>query len=83
MSTPLNTKQWGFGLEKTVSVNDIDFSQHHIDEEKVERMAGKTRASMPTPLAAKVGDRYVIQDGHHRVAAAIKRGNKTVRVKIY
>jgi uncharacterized protein (DUF1015 family) len=83
MSIPLNTRQWGFGQEKTVATDSIDFSQHHLDEDKVKHMATKSRDTMPTPIAAHVGERYVIQDGHHRVAAAIKRGNKTIRLKVY
>lgn len=97
MSTPLNPAQWDrrdatsgptYGErsnERTVHVNQIDFSQMDMNDEKVGSFAKaqSAGAQMAPATAAFVRGRYVIQDGHHRVAAAIKRGRKTVKVKVF
>ena len=87
MSVPLNTRQWGqrsgFGVVKNVPVEKLEFSQANLDDEKVDRMAQSSQKDWDVPVGAEIGDRVVVEDGHHRAAARIKRGNKYVPVRVF
>lgn len=87
MSIPLNTRQWGkgegFGITRNVPVEKLEFSQQHLDQDKVDDMASKNMSSWTPPIGAEVGDKVIVEDGHHRAAAMIKKGHRTIPVKIY
>lgn len=97
MSTPLQPRQWSMtgagggagpwalGRIEEVHADQIDFSQHEVDDAKVERMAAKKKAGhqMPLPIASKAGGRIRIQDGHHRALADIKNGKRRIQVRVF
>lgn len=87
MSVPLNTKQWGqhtgFGVVKNVPVDKLEFSQHYMDEDKINTMARSDMTGWDIPIGAEVGDHVLVEDGHHRAAALIKKGRKYVPIRVY
>ena len=89
MSTPLNTHQWAqasnVGKVKTVDVEQVAYSQHDMDDAKIDRIAKGMKAGVTMPHPVGSIDEHgvvTIQDGHHRVAAAMRLGKKSIRVKV-
>lgn len=84
MSIPFSPRQFGKMDAPTtrVPLNRVVSTQHTMDESKVARMASKDMSQAPPPVVAAVGDHYVIGDGHHRVAAERRKGNKTIKVMV-
>lgn len=84
MSIPFNTRQWAEGVlpARQVPVDKVVSTQVHLDQVKVGRMAKKRTGSLPTPVVAQVGDRYLVGDGHHRVAAAKKKGERFIKARV-
>jgi DNA repair exonuclease SbcCD ATPase subunit len=64
-------------IEKEIDVNEIAPSQDNITKDYVEN---KDEKYIPTVI--KVGDKYVVEDGHHRIGYAINEGKGTVKVKV-
>lgn len=87
MSIPLSAKQFGqndgSGRVVRVPVSDIVFSQNYLDPKKVKKLSKIPTDNMPIPVGADVGGKVVVQDGHHRTAGEMKRGRKTVEVKVF
>ena len=89
MSTPLNVRQWGsqssVGKEVEVAPDQITFSQHQIDPAKVERIAQAMKAgqTMAPAIGSLRNGVFKTEDGHHRIAAAMRLGKKSLRVKVF
>jgi hypothetical protein len=89
MSVPLSPRQWAqqdsLGKMATVAMGKITYSQYDINEEKAARIAKAMRAgkTMPPPVGSMQGGLVTIHDGHHRVAAAVRNGKKSIRVKVF
>jgi hypothetical protein len=60
-----------------ISVNDIVPTQEKLFEENLKS------PSKGEPLVMKVGDKYYIEDGHHRIGNEINADKQTVSVRIY
>lgn len=56
-------------------------TQSTWDQAKVDSIAARGADDGTDPLVHRFGDKYFVGDGHHRVAAAIQRGDRTIRVK--
>jgi hypothetical protein len=60
-----------------ISVNDIVPTQEKLFEENLKS------PSKGEPLVMKIGDKYYIEDGHHRIGNGINADNQTVSVRVY
>jgi hypothetical protein len=60
-----------------ISVDDIVPTQERLFEENLKS------PSEGEPLVMKVGDKYYVEDGHHRIGNGINADNQTVTVRIY
>jgi hypothetical protein len=60
-----------------ISVDDIVPTQERLFEENLKS------PSEGEPLAMKVGDKYYVEDGHHRIGNGINADNQTVSVRVY
>jgi hypothetical protein len=89
MSVPFG-KQWQLKSKsistmptRAVKVSNLGATQATYDEAKIEKMANKEPSEFNTvPVVAKVPGGYRVLDGHHRVAAAMLRGDDKVSVRI-
>lgn len=79
-------KLWDEGEIKNVSVNDIVPSQSFLDRDIVKQKLKNSSNEVPLgiSLSFKDGksDKIILYDGHHRVAADILRGKKTLPIKV-
>ncbi len=64
-------------VEETVSIDKIAPSQKDISKNYV-----KNEDPNYIPSVTKVGDKYIVDDGHHRIANEILSGAKDVKVKV-
>lgn len=84
MSIPLSVKQFSrAGTVVEVPLASTVFSQDQLDYAKVDRMAKMKRDDLPPAFAAHVGNKVIVQDGHHRTAADIKKRRKTTSMRIF
>ncbi len=60
-----------------ISVDDIVPTQERLFEENLKS------PSEGEPLVMKVGDKYYVEDGHHRIGNGINADNQTVSVRVY
>jgi len=71
---------------ESVKLADLQGSQTEITEVGVEKHAKAPDATTPTselPVVIRTADgKHIIQDGHHRLAAAVLRGDKDARVRV-
>lgn len=67
-----------FSGQSTVNVGVV---QSYLDTPDREAAKGADGKKSPLPLVARVGDRMVVVDGNHRVAAAAIKGEK-IRAKV-
>lgn len=70
-----------------IPLDRVSATQYDLDHAKVGRMMESWDDTKPPPIVARVMDRdgkprYPIGDGHHRVAAAIALGKKTIRAQV-
>lgn len=72
---------WRRAPRKTVRVKDLVATNRggYLDRERVERY---TAGGGGEPCVVEHNGRYYLADGHHRAAAAIARGEKTIRVRV-
>ena len=69
-----------YGKVETVPISNVLASEDMLDGKHLKALADKretTPASGQTTLL-KVGNKYYVQDGNHRIAAAFLRGEKTI-----
>lgn len=65
-----------------VRLDKIVATQRTLDAEKVKDIAAKDPSDIDTdPIVHAHQGRYFVSDGHHRVAGAIERGDKYIRVR--
>lgn len=80
MSIPLNTKQFRpAGREVEVSLDALHPTQADLRPEKVEKLMRKSADSVPSPFISAQGATH---DGHHRVAAALMRGERKIKAVV-
>ena len=60
-----------------ISVDDIVPTQEKLFEKNLKS------PSEGEPLVMKVGDKYYVEDGHHRIGNGINADNQTVSVRVY
>lgn len=67
---------------KWIPLGEITTANHHLNMEKVEKyLKWFTAGSAFPPLrVSRFGERYLLMDGHHRLAVARKRGLTVVEV---
>lgn len=63
-----------------IPVNKIISHQETVKKHIVEEYKKKPGKALPT--VHKAGGKYYVEDGNHRIAARIAKGEKTVRVKV-
>lgn len=61
---------------------ELDVSEISPSQETVKQGYVENQDPDYIPTVNKVGDKYVVNEGHHRIADQILKGAKTVRVKI-
>lgn len=69
------------GTPTRIPIDSLSTSQGDMTISKVDNLAASP-ASGDLPLVFKQGDRYIIDDGNNRLAAAWKRGDTSVNVRI-
>lgn len=70
-------------VERRVAIKNIRSTQESVDEKQVSRLARFTRNMPGTPTVSHAGGgKYLIYDGNHRVAAALKQGKRVITVKV-
>lgn len=67
--------------EITVSVDDLVPSQPTVIKNKVQKFIDGSYEKLPDVI--KIGDKYHIIDGHHRLASKTVSGEKNVKVNAY
>lgn len=90
MSVPLSTNQFELKNKpirdmprRKVSVSKFLPTQVDSDPEKIASMEKKDPSSFEkVPVVLKKDGMYLVGDGHHRIAAAMNRGDSTVDVRI-
>lgn len=87
MSTPFNTTQFEKKPNRkipvrTVRLDKVDATQVKLDHAKVMDIAARGANDGTLPLVHKFQGRYKVGDGHHRVGAAIERGDTKIKVKV-
>lgn len=70
-----------------IPLDRISATQWDLDQRKVDRIKENWSDDMPAPIVAAVphrdgGTRYPIGDGHHRIAAAIQLGKKSIKAQV-
>ena len=66
----------------TVRLDKIVATQGKLDKAKVADIASKAPSDIDTdPVVHAHRGHYYVTDGHHRVAGAIERGDRTIRVR--
>jgi hypothetical protein len=87
MSIPFQTEQFEKKPNRAmpvvrVRVDKLVPTQTNWDQSKVDDIASKDPSQIDTkPLVHPFRGRYYVSDGHHRVAAAIQRGDTHMWVK--
>jgi ParB-like chromosome segregation protein Spo0J len=65
-----------------VRLDKIVATQVKLDKAKVASIAAKDPTDIDTdPIVHPHKGHYYVTDGHHRVAGAIERGDRTIRVR--
>jgi ParB-like chromosome segregation protein Spo0J len=65
-----------------VRLDKIVSTQVKLDPAKVKKIAAQPAEAIDTdPIVHPHGGRYYVSDGHHRVAGAIERGDKYIKVR--
>jgi len=88
MSVPLQPRMFAnadnVGRIVHVPSTAIRWSQEDLNDEKVDQMADamKRNKRMPPPVGSYKNGVFTVHDGHHRIAAAMKLGKRTLQVKV-
>jgi hypothetical protein len=64
--------------EEEVAVDEIAPSQLVVEKDNITKIDNKDNL----PIIGKLGDNYVVLDGHHRVATNILSGEKTTKARV-
>jgi ParB-like chromosome segregation protein Spo0J len=72
---------------RDIPLDRVGATQWDLDQAKVDRIKESWSDDMPAPIVAEMphrdgGVRYPIGDGHHRIAAAIQLGKKTIKAQV-
>lgn len=72
---------------RNIPLDRVSATQWDLDQRKVDRIKENWSDDMPAPIVAELphrdgGKRYPIGDGHHRIAAAIQLGKKTIKAQV-
>lgn len=72
------------GITKRISLSNIKATQDYIDPEKAKNFADnrKIGGGKPPDIVRSHGDDFA-WDGHHRLAGAMLRGQKTMKVNLF
>lgn len=71
----------GKGSERTIRIRDIRSPQATVHGPSVKAIARKKNGVGKMPTVQHRGHGvYVVHDGNHRIAAAIRNGKRTIRV---
>jgi uncharacterized protein (DUF1015 family) len=87
MSIPLSPEQFekksNHAIPRVrIRLDKIVPTQRYWDQAKVDDIAAKgVNEKGVEPLVNKVGGLYYLGDGHHRVAAAMQRGDRLITAK--
>lgn len=65
----------------TVRLDKIVASQRNLDSAKVQSIAQRGADDGTDPIVGRHNGKYVVLDGHHRVAGAMERGDTKIKVK--
>lgn len=73
---------WRSAPKKRVRVDKLVAANkgHYLDEKRVARYAKNGKGG--TPYVVESRGKYYVADGHHRAAAAMARGEKTIVVRV-
>lgn len=73
---------WRSAPTKRVPVSKLVSTNRggYLDEKRVAKYAKSGKGG--TPYVIESGGKYYVADGHHRAAAAMARGEKTVTVRV-
>lgn len=87
MSIPFNTKQFEKKPNpkipvRTVRLDKVDATQMKLDHAKVMSIAQRGADDGTLPIVHKFNGRYKVGDGHHRIGAAIERGDTKIKVRV-
>jgi len=72
-----------FIKSQEVAIKDLIVTQDWIGADKVAGIAEDFNVARAQVDVVKVGDRYVINDGHHTAAAAAVAGRDTIKARVY
>jgi hypothetical protein len=72
---------------RDIPLDRVRATQWDLDHEKVNRIAASWDDTKPAPIVAQLPGPdgrpyYPIGDGHHRVAAALQLGKKTIKAQV-
>lgn len=65
----------------TVRLDKIVATQGRLDSAKVQSIAQRGADDGTDPVVAPHQGKYVLLDGHHRVAGAMERGDTKIKVR--
>ena len=90
MSQPLSPDQFGRKDKpirqmprRRVLTSNLQPTQAYVDPSKIEKIADADPGSFDTvPVVLRKNGKYLIQDGHHRAAAMVVRGERYTEVRI-
>jgi len=77
-----------FGKEKLGKVQNIPISKIYATEELLYEpqlkaiIAGSAKSSSDMPILYKIGAKYVVGDGNHRIAAALLNKEKSIKALV-
>ena len=66
---------------QTININDIYTTQPYVQANKLKSFKGNIDTTNVPVL--KIGNKYYVSDGNHRVVASMLKGKKSIKVKVY
>ena len=68
--------------ERTLTISDLLPTQDSVHQDGIDKYKADTEGALPEVVLDKKSGKHILLDGHHRVAAAIQRGESSVRVNV-
>ncbi len=69
-----------YGTVINVPISGIIPTEEYLVQKQIDNINnGTAKTSSRLPIVYKLGDKYVIGDGNHRIAAAFLRGEQTIK----
>lgn len=65
-----------------VHVHNLVPTQDDLDKDQVDQLAKRPSKALPRLIRKFKSDKYWVQDGHHRIAGHIKRGEKFITAHV-